>query len=735
MLFSQLQLHRPTIMGLRGPVLILFFICLYPGYYPPGVVSLEIKGQFKVPPEKELWSQFPYLDAELSKLTEEQKAQIPFQVSSVFQYLGVIYPRALTAHLIAEVPLPPFSTKVAHLNKLYRALLDYEIPHSYRTSKAAVRQLNQTQYQVKELIDQAAAMTNQTLDLLDLSHYGEHSNAIYKSAYGETIELGNRLHKRQAILIGAVIAGAATSLITTLLTSGNADEVLGASESRVLVQKLDHDSLVINRNSADIEAFNKTITHMENDIKLAFVNRDRQHSLDIFNMVLNTVERACRNIREQMLAINECRLGKFNINLLSLSDIQKALKDLGAQALENNLVLSITHPLELENLDTTVVLQEDRLQILISIPLEEQISYSLYQLRTYATPTGFQWHGTDMYMRFSNPDTLLLLNKEQTLYSTLSLAELSNCKHINKKYFCPSVLTIYKTARKNCLLSLYQNNRYEIIEECPIQTSTDNEKAVKLDDSSYLIIEKTALTQSCVFPNQTTKVDRFEVKKPSIIKVLPGCVVNSPIWTIDRSAVELSHSLEATITYHDIELEDFINYSLAIRGLDGRNSALDGETVSNFKTFLYEATKASRATTDVNTVAMQAVWHDQWAKAGAQDKLASSKKWQWPSLSGFFQHALQSIVSVLVFTFIIWVIFRLSDLLCTKLKAKMKRSSPRRAQAVQSPLSEEQECLDFRRPSTHLGEHHATPKTTSLGPQVIPQTARQLSSSRLNIAS
>jgi hypothetical protein len=282
---------------------------------------------------------------------------------------------------------------------------------------------------------------------------------------------------------------------------------------------------------------------------------------------------------------------------------------------------------------------------------------------------------------------------------------------------------------------LYQNNRNEIIEECPIQTSTDNEKVVKLDDSSYLIIEKTALTQSCVFPNQTTKVDRYEIKKPSIIKVLPGCVLNSASWTVDRSAVELSHNLEATITYHDLALEDFIDYSLAIRGLDGRNSALDGETISNFKSFLYEATRASRASTDINTAAMQAVWHDQWAKAGAQDKLASSKKWQWPSLSGFFQHAAQSIVSVLVFIFIIWVIFKLSDLLCTKLKATMQRSSPRRTQAAQSPLFEAQELLEVSRPQTIQGEqhHHAAPKTTTLGP--IPQTARQLSSSRLNIAS
>ena len=587
-------------------------------------------------------------------------------LTSIFKSRGRISPRSLNAHMILTIDLRPFSKKQEQLLQVDSRLGQYAIETKSNKSASAHRALREAKTLVKDRISHTGVLTNDTLDILNLENLRSHPGAVFRSFSYEILEVGGKV-KRQAVLLAAVIAGSVGSLITSMLTSGDATAIM-SHQKDLLIKQIDKDKIIINQHSADLATLNETLFRMDRDYQNIFLQRSRDHLVDFLYHITTSVVRTTRGIEKQLLALNSARRGIFSLDLLNLKDLDDALKDLNKKALEQNLRLSITHPLELEGMSCAVVVSNSQeLHLILEIPVLENSVFELYELSVFSTPTGFNDSGVAFYMRFSNEHRLLMINNDNTLYSTLSDSQLAGCKQINGAFYC-SEIVLYKSSKKSCLLSLYLNNRKSLVETCPSLISTDNEDVVQLDDTKYLIINPCHLTVKCHHKNSSTTTNRVELTKPTVINVETGCVINAPNFIIDRSAISLSKTIKGTLIHHETTLSDFVDQvAVTSEGLLCKTK----EEKETFEKFVYEHTIASRQKINLDSVAENLKFHAKMEEARLADKLANP--WKVPSIPDMVRSAITSVISLLVFCVFTFVFVKLIQL-CLSWKTSPRRN-------------------------------------------------------------
>ena len=154
-----------------------------------------------------------------------------------------------------------------------------------------------------------------------------------------------------------------------------------------------------------------------------------QHDLFIAT-TMNHVDAVLMNLRHQVFGFNKARRGEFSLDMVDLQLLKLALEELNRKALKQGFTLSVSHPLELEGLGATVVLEHDALHLIVSIPVLERDPFDLYKLMTVAMPTAMPkaQKGKRHYMRFDPERKFIAINSDNTVYTELAADDLSQCK-------------------------------------------------------------------------------------------------------------------------------------------------------------------------------------------------------------------------------------------------------------------------------------------------------------------
>ena len=574
-------------------------------------------------------------------------APLLMQSASIFRYRGSLYPRSLNGHLHARIPLDSLEGKAKIAQKIAEKMDSYankpEDKYKTHTRAEYQRMARSMRYKSQEM----GNLTADLLDLLDLGQLKNHPGAILSHEQaGFNRATDPRSESRYPRQLGAflcVLASGFVGAIGSLFTTSTANDVIRGRQG-VLVQRMDQNTWKINQNEKDIILLNNTLNMLAHDAEITRTKAfSAEHDLFIAAS-MNHVDNVLSNLRRQVYGINEARRGKFSLDMVDIRLLKLALDELSRKALKQGFTLSISHPLELEGLGTTVVLEQGALHIIVSIPVLEKDPFDLYELVSVAMPMANT--SEKSFLRFQPEKRYLAINGENTIYTELSSDELDQCKVYSARWYCTELIE-YKISRKSCLSALYLNRPRDITSLCPTYLSSISSDILRLSDSQWLVLVDTGIHFKCTYLNGTKTAFKKVCKPGRVITIPAGCTANAPQFTVDRAVIDVSAQMSSIYVSHD-SLE--FDYLLG-PGLESSPEEQLPDITQEVKRFLQDYNQSSLQALNLNTINQIAGFHRQLADM-------SSSGFAWPSLGQIGQQSIITIITVIVVCVVIFTVFK-----------------------------------------------------------------------------
>ena len=491
-------------------------------------------------------------------------------------------------------------------------------------------------------------LTADLLDLLDLNQLKNHPGAILShDQAGFNRASDPRSDSRYPRQLGAflcVLASGFAGAIGSLFTTSTANDVIRGRQG-VLVQRMDQNTWKINQNEKDIVLLNNTLNLLAKDAEMTRSKAfSAEHDLFIAAS-MNHVDNVLSNLRRQVYGINEARRGKFSLDMVDITLLKLALDELSRKALKQGFTLSISHPLELEGLGTTVVLEQGALHIIVSIPVLEKDPFDLYELVSVAMPMPNS--SEKSFLRLQPEKKFLAINGDNTVYNELSSDELDQCKTYSARWYCVELIE-YKISRKSCLSALYLNRPRDISNLCPTYLSSMSSDILRLSDSQWLVLVDTGIHFKCAFLNGTKTAFKKACKPGRVITIPAGCTANAPQFTVDRAVIDVSAQMSSIYVAHD-SLE--FDYLLG-PGLSSSPEEELPDITLEVKRFLRDYNQSSLQSLNLNTLKPIDQFHRQISA------MSATTGFKWPSLAQFGQQGLVTIITFVAVCLFLFIMFK-----------------------------------------------------------------------------
>ena len=344
--------------------------------------------------------------------------------------------------------------------------------------------------------------------------------------------LGNPIIRHRRQIISAMVGLGIGVIGSELYQNFKHDTVVSILQKKqnVLVEEVEQDMIKIASNRNDIARLNAT-TRLILDQTARMVMGWRRAEIDILLLsgALQLAQSANR-ISDLVDSLDSARHGRFDLRIATPACLSKAIDQLKQKAAHDGAVLAITNVLDLTALDTTLVYdrKSGNLLEMVHVPIKSS-ELTLYRL--IAPPLKIH---DDLFARIEERDTLLAVNLDRTAYQTYSVMELSECKKINLRYFCPKTI-LYKPETTNCILSLY-NNRMDLVKQnCNWKLRGMVTEAFRINETSFLITSthEKELSVACMRYEK-----RMRLKGNMILTMPTGCTATTDGLIIRRQKFE-----------------------------------------------------------------------------------------------------------------------------------------------------------------------------------------------------
>ena len=127
----------------------------------------------------------------------------------------------------------------------------------------------------------------------------------------------------------------------------------------------------------------------------------------------------------------------------------------------------------------------------------------------------------------------------------------------------------------------------------------------------------------------------------------PGCTANAPQFTINRASIDMSAQLDSIYVSHDdINYKVFLGQKFDDQ-TEGKPNFLD-----DVRAFLCNHSDLNHRAVNLRTVADIARFHEHLRETEMKSP------WKFPSFMEVLQQGAASVLAVVIFAFIVWLIFK-----------------------------------------------------------------------------
>ena len=332
-------------------------------------------------------------------------------------------------------------------------------------------------------------------------------------------------HIRQvlvAMVIGMGIAALASylfshsQLASLSLSSGTSDhaiQVMQTHEARVTI------------NERAIQLLNRTLG--------LIVQRDDQLAMDDYILrAMTSHSEAEAEIRRIMSGIKTLYQHRLDPVLIKPALLRSVLNKLASKARDKGLILASEEPERVFGYECShVIFVNHTLRIIVHIPAYREDSIlTLFEYVPLPLPYGA------VKFILPHPEAhILAINKENSLFRTLTRDQLNMCNRLLDLYWCKHQNMFDRRVESSCLTALFLNNITGVRRNCRITLQPQKDYMVQLNSSDFLLFQsdQRQVEKQCE-QGQTRQTWRFRGVR--LLTVEPGCRIISPAFIFEGGA-------------------------------------------------------------------------------------------------------------------------------------------------------------------------------------------------------
>ena len=217
------------------------------------------------------------------------------------------------------------------------------------------------------------------------------------------------------------------------------------------------------------------------------------------NIILNEVDTLTHQIQGEidlfLGGVSRLLDRQFGVTLADPDKLQKWYDTLSGKARTRGLQTVSEDAGIIFRSETSVIRTADGdLTCIIHIPM-----YSGQLMHLYRYIDAPFLLAQDVVATIKSEKEFLAIDSTGTLGKEMSLADLANCKVVNRIYHCGSENVLQKNLKQLCLYNLYHQRVEGIEENCRVEISKTRSHAVQLSGSQFriLVTSPTRLTRAC----------------------------------------------------------------------------------------------------------------------------------------------------------------------------------------------------------------------------------------------
>ena len=446
----------------------------------------------------------------------------PIQLTSleqhtVFQKVGTIATDLAFGHINVPLNIDHLTLREAIIKNFNQQLQNTTIPKKMKNSR---------RYHVKWLQN----WSNQTAT--DILRYVDSMMNSFETDL-HSLEEGEQ-HRIKRQVIAGVLGGIIASLVT-LFSQSTLEDVVSKRQS-VIAAQVQENLIHMNQNTHDLLYLNKTLNEVLTHLYYMEEDQNSEHTTTMILQSTYALGALTTQTEKILKAIEVVKTGRFSTDLATPEGLENAIVELKQEALKSGRTIAVSNLLDLSLLPASYLYNSTSrvFHAIVHVPFATpNDEMDLYKY----VPTPIQiGNDSKLYASITNQDnTYLAVSGDGTTYKTFSVRDIQECTKFQNKFYCPDSVE-YKSIRPSCLVSLHKNNISEIRSFCDLSIHTHISQAIRLDTSTYILIETdaTELTIRCHHGYYKTQMIQGVVR----VGMLPGCTAFTRYLTFKHPRFE-----------------------------------------------------------------------------------------------------------------------------------------------------------------------------------------------------
>ena len=483
------------------------------------IVSLPVIQGDELHPDKQL-SMFKHVTKQLSNYMEENLISLTsLEHHTVFQKVGTMASDLAFGHINVPLTIDHLTIREEIIKNFNQQLQNTTIPKKMKNSR---------RYHVKWLQN----WSNQTAT--DILKYVDSMMNTFETDL-DSLEDGekNRI-KRQ--VIAAVLGGIVASLVTMFSQSTLEDVV--TKKQNVIAAQVQDNLIHINQNAHDVIYLNKTLNEVLIHLYYMEEEENSEHTATMILQSTYALGALAAQTEKILKAIEVVKTGRFSTDLATPEGLENAIVELKREALKSGRTIAVSNLLDLSLLPASYLYNATSRVFHAIVHVPFATPHDEMDLYKYV-PTPIQIaQDSKLYASITNQDNMYLaVSGDGTTYKTFSVRDIQECTKFQNKFYCPNSIE-YKSIRPSCLVSLHKNNITEIRSFCDLSIHNHISDAIRLDESTYILIETdpTELTVRCDHGYYKNQMIQGVVR----IGMKPGCTAFTRYLTFKHPRFEPS---------------------------------------------------------------------------------------------------------------------------------------------------------------------------------------------------
>ena len=357
-------------------------------------------------------------------------------------------------------------------------------------------------------------------------------------------ELTNRLRtgrqKRQFITAAiGMLAGTAGGFISSLFSPNSLEGILQQNQE-VLTTKISKNAIRTLQNQKDILKIKKTVNTLYQALT-TMVNEKETLAVDtalIYATQLCSI--VSHKLTEFTTTIHQARHGKLDLAAINGKQLSQNLQQLTRKVGNAGYKLTTQSIEDITTMQTSTVIKNSTISVIVHLPIYregerlELYSYVPTPLRaTYTSPP--REDPSPVWITIKSVEPMLGINKDRTLFVTMSNDQLATCHSRQDIHFCPHLIRM-KMGAPSCTHSLFRANEVQIARHCRTEFTTFHHQIHRLATDTWLVTTSQVIEMEISCPD--TLPTKHKLQGSLIIKLGKGCIGNTPSFTISKPRYE-----------------------------------------------------------------------------------------------------------------------------------------------------------------------------------------------------